>query len=145
MTCPVPPKHRGHTRPMGSAMFSEHAWQEFARSFKFSMRELQIARGIFDDDSDVGIAQSLGISLHTVHTHVECLHRKLAGMNRRQLLLRVEEFLTLTVSPKNDLPPLQTTGRNKKAALLRAAQNDLSFALLLAAPGDVNPRNAEDA
>ncbi len=130
---------------MGSGMFSEHAWRELARSLKFSVRGLQITRGIVDADSDVGIAHNLGISLHTVHTQVERLHRKLAVTNRRQLLLRVEEFLTLTVSPKKDLPPLQTTGRNKKAARLRAAQDDLSFALLLAAPGNVNPRNAEDA
>jgi len=103
----VPPKHRVQMRPVGSAVFSEHAWQEIARSLKLSGRELQIVRGIFDDDTDLGIAQHIGISLHTVHTHVERLHHKLAITNRPQLLLHVmQQFLTLTVSPENDLPPL---------------------------------------
>ncbi|MCW5554589.1 MAG: helix-turn-helix transcriptional regulator [Verrucomicrobiae bacterium] len=124
VTRPVPPKHRVHTRPMGSAMFSEHAWQELARSLKFSMRELQIARGIFDDDSDVGIAHNLGISLHTVHTHVERLHRKLAVTNRRQLLLRVvQEFLTLTVAPENDLPPLCANHASRACPFCRKPQS----------------------
>jgi DNA-binding NarL/FixJ family response regulator len=98
---------RVQMRPVGSAMFSEHAWEEIARSLKLSGRELQIVRGIFDDDTDLGIAQRLGISLSTVHTHVERLHRKLAVMDRPQLLLCVmQEFVTLTVSPANDLPHL---------------------------------------
>lgn len=103
----VPLNHRVQMRPVGSAMFSEHAWEAIARSLMLSGRERQIVRGIFDDDTDWGIAQGLGISLSTVHTHVERLHRKLAITNRPQLLLRVmQEFLTLTVSPENDLLPL---------------------------------------
>jgi hypothetical protein len=35
--------------PLGSAMFSEQAWGEIARSLKLSGRELQIVRGVFDD------------------------------------------------------------------------------------------------
>lgn len=104
---PVLPKHPVQMCRVGSAMFSEQAWEEIARSLQLSGRELQIVRGIFDDDTDLGIAQNIGISLHTVHTHVERLHHKLAVMNRPQLLLRVmQEFVTLTVSPANDLPPL---------------------------------------
>jgi DNA-binding CsgD family transcriptional regulator len=98
--------NRPQCRP-GAAMLSDDAWGEIARSLKLSGRELQIVRGIFDDETDLGIAGQLGISLHTVHTHVERLHRKLAIMNRSQLLLLVmREFLTLTVSQENDLPPI---------------------------------------
>lgn len=104
----VPPQHRLQTRPLGSAMFSEGAWEEIARSLKLSGRELQIVRSTFDDDTDLGIAQHLGISLHTVHTHVERLHKKLAITDRPQLLLRVmQEFLTLTVSPERSPAPLR--------------------------------------
>ena len=103
----APPRHGVQMRPVGSAMFTEHAWGEIACSLKLSGRERQIVRGIFNDDTDLSIAQHLGISLHTVHTHVERLHRKLAIMDRPQLLLRVmQEFVTLTVSPQNVLPPL---------------------------------------
>lgn len=104
-----PPNPREHPHPPGSAIFSEQAWAAIARSLKLSGRELQIVRGIFDDATDVAIAQRIGISLHTVHTHVERLHHKLAITNRSQLLLRVmQEFLTLTVSPESDLPPICT-------------------------------------
>jgi hypothetical protein len=57
----------------------------------------------------------LGIAPRTVHTHIERLHRKLAVNDRLQLALRVIcEFVTLTVSTKNDLPPIcanRTAGR----------------------------------
>ena len=106
----LPPNSRGRPRPPGSAIFSEQAWEEIACRLKLSGRELQIVRGIFDDEKDVAIAQHIGISLHTVHTHVERLHHKLAVANRSQLLLRVmQEFLRLTVLPENDLPLLRAS------------------------------------
>ena len=105
--CDVSTCNQVVAQPAGSAMFSEKAWQEIARSLRLSGRELQIVRGVFDDQTDLGIAQRIGVSLHTVHTHVERLHRKAAVRNRSQLLLRVmQEFLTLTVSQENDLPPI---------------------------------------
>lgn len=102
-----PLKNRVRMRPVGSAMFSEHAWETIAHSLKLSGRERQIVQRIFDDETDLGIAQHLGISLYTVHTHVERLHHKLAITDRPQLLLRVmQEFMMLTLSPEHDLPPL---------------------------------------
>ncbi len=99
------PSRRAITRPVGSTMFSEQAWAEIACRLKLSGRELQIVRGIFDDETDFCIAQRLGISLHTVHTHVERLHRKLAIMNRPQLLLLVvQEFMKQAPSPAHALP-----------------------------------------
>ncbi len=102
-----PPTHRVQMRLLGSALFSERAWEEIGRSLKFSGRELQIVRSTFDNETDLAIAQRIGISLSTVHTHVERLHRKLAIKDRPQLLLRImQEFVTLAVSPVNNLPPL---------------------------------------
>jgi DNA-binding NarL/FixJ family response regulator len=104
------PNHQAQMRPIGSAIFSELAWEEVARSLNLSGRQLQIVRGIFDDEKDFAIAHRLGISLSTVHTHIERLHHKLAITDRPQLLLRVmQEFLTLTASPGNGLPPLCAT------------------------------------
>lgn len=102
---PAPPGRPVQMPPMGSTMFSEPVWEEIARSLKLSGRELQIVMGVFDDETDFGIAQHIGISLHTVHTHVERLHQKLVIRNRPQLLLRVmQEFMTLIVSPKEPPP-----------------------------------------
>src|ERR1017187_688409 len=71
-------KHLQHPRTSGSGIFSGQAWTEIARSLKLSRRELQIVRSVFDDCTELAIATDLGISPHTVHTHVERLHYKLA-------------------------------------------------------------------
>lgn len=109
----VPP--RPAARSLGSTLFSEAAWMAIARSLRLSRRELQIVQGVFDDEKEVGIAARLGISPHTVHTHFERLHRKLAVSDRAQILIRVmREFLTLTASPDDALPAIcadQSAGR----------------------------------
>lgn len=91
----------------GSAMFSVQAWKAIARSLKLSGRELQIVRGVFDDQKEATIAVGLGVSAHTIHTHVQRLHRKLGITDRSQLLqLVMQEFLVLTAAPANGLPPI---------------------------------------
>ena len=91
----------------GSSMFSPEAWKRIGRSLGLSGRQLQIVRGTFDDKTELAIAADLRISPSTVHTHVERLHHKLAITDRAQLLLRVtQEFLALTATPGNDLPPI---------------------------------------
>src|SRR2546425_13112994 len=80
----------------GSAMLSEEAWVQIARSLKLSGRELQLLRGVFDDRTESAIAADLAISPHTVHTYFERLHRKLAAADRVQLVLRVmADFMAL--------------------------------------------------
>jgi len=91
----------------GAELFSEDAWKAIGQSLKFSGRELEIVRGIFEDRTESAIAADLQISPHTVHTHVERLHHKLRVANRMQLVLRVmDEFLNLTLSPQTNLPPI---------------------------------------
>jgi DNA-binding CsgD family transcriptional regulator len=88
-------------------MISEQAWLEIARSLALSPRELQILRGILDDHTEFAIAVDLGISPHTVHTHVDRVHRKLGVVDRVTLVLRVmDEFLSLTVAPGSRLPSI---------------------------------------
>lgn len=91
----------------GSAIFSEEAWRQLGRSLRLSRRELQSVRGIFDDRKESTIAAELGISAHTVHTHMERLRRKLGVVDRVELVLRiVNEFLRLTTLPGGSLPPV---------------------------------------
>jgi DNA-binding CsgD family transcriptional regulator len=88
-------------------MISEQAWQQIARSLGLSPRELQIVRLILDDHTEFAIAVDLGISPHTVHTHIDRVHRKLAVVDRVTLVLRVvEEFLFLTVAAGSGLPSI---------------------------------------
>ncbi len=91
----------------GSAMFAEEVWLQLSRSLKLSARELQIVRGTFDGRTEPAIGAELGISPHTVHTHMERLHRKLHVVDRVQIVLRVtNEFLRLTKQTGSRLPPL---------------------------------------
>jgi DNA-binding CsgD family transcriptional regulator len=96
-------------------MFSEQAWVEIARSLTLSPRERQILRGIFDDRTEFAIAADLGISPHTVHSHIKRLHHKLGVADRVELILRVtNEFLALTAAPESILPSIcanRTAGR----------------------------------
>jgi DNA-binding NarL/FixJ family response regulator len=97
-------------RSAGARLLSDAAWAAVGRSLNLSGRELEIARGVFDDKVEFAIAADLQISPRTVHSHVERLHHKLAITNRAQLVLRImREFLALTASAKNGLPPVCAT------------------------------------
>lgn len=73
----------------GSRLLAGEEWQRAERGLHLSGREVEIVRAIFDDRTESAIAQGLGISPHTVHTHVERLYRKLGVTSRTQLVLRV--------------------------------------------------------
>jgi DNA-binding NarL/FixJ family response regulator len=104
----------------GSAMLSEQAWGEIARSLCLSPRELQILQAVFDDRTEYCIAADLGISPHTVHTHFNRLHRKLAEADRVGLLVRVmDEFLTLTAAPDSTLPSICAARAAGRCLLLK--------------------------
>lgn len=76
------------------------AWKTIAQSLRISNRELQIVQGIFDDRKELAIADELKISMHTVHTHLERLYRKLGVSSRAALVLYIlAEYLSL-------LPPV---------------------------------------
>ena len=99
----------------GSAIFSEQAWDEVARNLGLSRRELEILRNMFDGLTESAIATNLGISLRTVHTHMERLHHKLHVTHQVALVLRVMvEFMKLAGAPGSRVPPMcarRTAGR----------------------------------
>jgi DNA-binding NarL/FixJ family response regulator len=85
-------------------MFSETTWKQMAHSLKLSGQELHVVQGVFDDYTESAIANRLGISPHTVHTHCERLYRKLAVTDRVKLVLRIiDEFLVLTKTSRAGL------------------------------------------
>jgi DNA-binding NarL/FixJ family response regulator len=66
-----------------------------ANSLRISDRELQIIQGIFDGRKELAIADDLTISVHTVHTHLERLYRKLNVSSRVGLVLSIlSEYLS---------------------------------------------------
>ncbi|HEY7322383.1 MAG TPA: helix-turn-helix transcriptional regulator [Candidatus Binatia bacterium] len=86
-------------KPVGQrdrSILSHDAWKTIAKSLRISDRELQIIQGIFDDRKELAIADELKISMHTVHTHLERLYRKLGVSSRVALVLYVlSEYLSL--------------------------------------------------
>jgi DNA-binding NarL/FixJ family response regulator len=92
MENPVNPKPAGQP---GQSILTYDGWKAIAKSLRISDRELQIVQGIFDDRKEYAIAHELKISVHTVHTHLERLYRKLGVSSRLGLVLCiVSEYLS---------------------------------------------------
>ncbi len=90
-----------------SSVFPEEVWVAVGRSLDLTAREVEIVQAVFDDRTEFGIAAELGISPHTVHTHIERLHHKLGVVDRVTMVLRVvQEFLKLTGEPGSHFPPI---------------------------------------
>ena len=91
----------------GSALLSGEAWAAVTHSLGLTEHQIAIIQAVFDDAKESTIAADLGISPHTVHTHLDRLHRKLGVHDRVELVLRVvTEYLSLTSRQGSTLPPL---------------------------------------
>lgn len=75
--------------PRNKSILPETTWQTLAASLRMSDRELEITKHIFDDRKELAIACTLGISPHTVHTHLERLYHKLNVGSRVELVVAV--------------------------------------------------------
>lgn len=90
-----------------SEFLSAQAWECLAARLSFSARELEIARAILDDKKELAIARQLGISPHTVHTHLERLYHKLGVTSRVELVVHIaRRHLELVSQTDSPLPPL---------------------------------------
>ena len=81
------------------SILSPNAWRRIANSLRISDRELQIIQEIFDDQKESAIARDLRISVHTVHTHLERLYRKLGVSTRGGLILYILAEYLSSLSP----------------------------------------------
>lgn len=77
---------RGVTLRLGG----EH-WARIGAALRLSRRELEVVRSVFEYGPDPLIAVRLGISPHTVHSHLDRIYRKLNLSSRCDLVLRVFE------------------------------------------------------
>jgi len=74
---------------LGRALFSDEVWAGLAPELKLSPRELQIVQLVFDECAEGQMAERLDISVHTVHTHLDRVYRKLGVRTRAGLVIRV--------------------------------------------------------
>jgi DNA-binding CsgD family transcriptional regulator len=99
-------------------MLDPSAWVAVSRKLKLSPREFQIAQLVFQDRKEAAIARSLGMSPHTVRSHMERLYRKLGVRSRVELVLRIAaSFLSLTAEEGSSLPPI--CGKTQRCPLCR--------------------------
>lgn len=98
---------RSRARSVGATLLTDLAWSEIARSLALSARELEITRGVFDNFTEGAIAGNLGISEHTIHTHLRRLFAKLGVTTRTELVICVtQELVRLTLTETGSLPPI---------------------------------------
>jgi len=87
--------HQGlseHGRPTSRAgrdLFTAQEWDAICARAGLSPREVEIVKLVFDDLKESAIADALGVSPHTVHTHLERLYRKLGISGRCAAVVRV--------------------------------------------------------
>ena len=60
--------------------------------FNLTNREIEILRSIVQDDTEYAIAMDLGISGHTVRTHVKNIYKKLQVHSRGAVVKAVYEY-----------------------------------------------------
>ena len=74
-----------------SSLLNERSWAAIGSSLRCSRRELEILTSLIEDrlDTEDAIGRALGISPHTVHTHLERLYRKVGVASRAHLIVRV--------------------------------------------------------
>lgn len=85
---------RPHDAPR--SLLSREKWRSIAALLGLSKREFQIVLSVFDGHKETVIACELGISTHTIHSHVKRLYRKLDVSDHSRVIVRIfEAYLTL--------------------------------------------------
>jgi len=74
---------------IGQSLFCSAEWTEISESLELTQRESEMVLAVLADRSHSSIAQELGISSHTVHTHIRHVYDKLGVGSRAQLVARV--------------------------------------------------------
>jgi DNA-binding CsgD family transcriptional regulator len=106
-----------------SAIFSDSAWTAIGRTLRLTRRELEIVRKVLDDRKELAIASDLGLSAHTVHTHMQRLHNKLRVVDRVSLVMCIiSEFFKLTLAFPPVLPPICAHRNAGKCPLREGAE-----------------------
>lgn len=95
---------------VGRNILSPGEWKTLSGTLELSRREAEIVQCLFDDETEAAVAMELGISPHTVHTHLERLYRKLGVASRCAAVVRVfGEYLRLDRSGGLGRPAVRRT------------------------------------
>jgi DNA-binding CsgD family transcriptional regulator len=87
-------------------LLTQAEWAIIADQLNLSPREVQIVQYTFDAEKELAIGDKLGISPHTVHTHLERLYRKLGVSSRVGLTAKIAfEVLRFAREGRLSCPP----------------------------------------
>ena len=75
--------------PEAQCPLAHEDWQHVRRTLCLTDRELEIVQNVFEGRQESNIATGLGISVHTVHTHLGRIYRKLGVRGLPGMLLKV--------------------------------------------------------
>lgn len=86
----IPQGGDAHRRPAthnpGRSLYLEHEWKALRAEFALSKRELEVVQGVFDDLSEGEIGRRMELSVHTVHTYLKRVFRKLKATSRVEVV-----------------------------------------------------------
>lgn len=80
--------------------FSPLEWTKLSEALGLSAREVQICELLSADLTELEIANKLGISPHTVHTHIGRVFAKTQTASRTQLLVKL--LVTFRLLPASE-------------------------------------------
>lgn len=105
--------NRNHAVPI-----SDEAWGTLASAMGLSERELQVVQAVISDGTESAIARKLGISTHTVHAHLDRIHKKLGVTDRVGLVVRVfAEYVARYPAATAPWPPNLAASAARRSAL----------------------------
>lgn len=74
---------------MAACVLPDRWWPEIGAALQLSPRELEIVRLLLRGFHEPDVAKSLDISIHTVHTHLGRIYRKIGVHGLPELLVRL--------------------------------------------------------
>jgi len=130
---PVPPEQ-------SVVSLSDEQITALASALRLSPRETEILRCLLRDEGRAAIAETLGISSHTVHAYLGRLYRKVNVRSRSQFIVRV--FAELLCLPGTEsAPPSGMKGATTAQAIPKQATPERATAAR-ATPTQATPKRA---
>ncbi len=96
----------GQAPPPGAAILGDAARRRIAASLRLTTRELELVRGVFNEQKRDAMAADMAVSISTIKTKMRHLFAKLGVRNRSGLMVRVfAELFALGIPPWASQPP----------------------------------------
>jgi DNA-binding CsgD family transcriptional regulator len=123
LSAPISELLQGVARQLGKLMSCLLAWMSQPETLgapfdRLTDREWMVLRGLNSECGEKQLADQLGLSPHTLHSHIKSIYRKVGVQGRLPLLLRAQQAIrTLRIRKMNGHCPATEESANKRTAL----------------------------